>query len=132
MVDVHSQHIALGCASERPVDEGMTMPGNIGCEHTDLAISDLASRACILPTDPAGRLALLEKTGLIKHQDGIGIGQRLKRIIAHDVAQGLRVPASATQDRLLPLGAGIASRLRTHPSRLASFFPQQAVQKLSR
>ena len=108
------------------------MPGDIGCEHTDLAIGDLASRTCILPTNTAGRLALLEKTGLIKHENGIGIAQRLKRIIAHDVAQGIRVPASATQDRLLPPRARIASRLRTHPSRLASFFPQQAVQKLSR
>jgi hypothetical protein len=80
--------------TERPVHDGMTMPGNMGCEHTDLAIGDLAGRTCILPTDPARCLALLEKTGLIKHENGIGIRQCLKRVTAHDVAQGIRVPAS--------------------------------------
>lgn len=38
-------------------------------------------------------------------------------------------PAPAAQDRLLPPGSEIACRIRTHPSCLTSFFPQQAVQK---
>lgn len=73
---------------ERPVYEGMTMPGDIGCEHTDLTIGDLASRTCILPTNTARCLALLEKAVrrandsldhslarlTIKHENGIGIG----------------------------------------------------------
>ena len=59
---------------ERPINDGMTTPEDIGCEHTDLAIGNLASRTGILPTDTAGRLALLEKAGLIKHENGIGIG----------------------------------------------------------
>jgi len=82
-----------------------------------------------LPGDAAGRLALLQKSGLVDHQHGIVIGQRLQRIIANDVTQGIGAPPPAPQDRLLPPGAGIARRFRTHPARLAPLLAQQTVQE---
>ncbi len=43
----------------------MTVARDVGGEHTNLAIGDLARRPGILPTNATGRLALLEKAGLI-------------------------------------------------------------------
>ena len=111
---------------ERPVDEGMAMTRHIGGEHTDLAIGDLARRARVLPRHTARRLALLQKTGLVDDQNRVLIGKRFQRVFAHDVAQGIRIPPPAAQDRLLTPWAGIARRLRAHPARLARLVAQQA------
>ena len=46
-----------------------------------------------------------------------------------DIAQGISIPIHATQDRLLPPWAGIASRLCAHPTGLALLISQQAFQK---
>jgi hypothetical protein len=59
---------------ERPVDEGMTVPGHVGGEDPDLAVGDLAGRARVLARDTAGGLALLEKAGLIENQHRLPIG----------------------------------------------------------
>jgi hypothetical protein len=80
---------------ERPLDEGMPVPRNVADEHADLTVDDLACRACILPGDAARRFALLEKPGLIDHQHGVVIGQRLDCITPDDVAQSMSIPASS-------------------------------------
>src|SRR3954451_19413157 len=49
----------------------MAAPRDIGCEHPDLAVGDLARRAGVLPSHAAGGLALLQKTGLVNHQNGV-------------------------------------------------------------
>src|SRR5271154_2613971 len=43
-----------------------------------------------------------------------------------------RVPIPATQDRLLPPWAGIAGRLRAHPTCLALLVPEQTFKKQAR
>src|SRR5688500_6165454 len=53
----------------------------------------------------------------------------LDDIVAHDIAQGIRVPISTTQNRLLPPGARIACRLRAHPTGLARLISEQAFQE---
>src|SRR6202035_4837879 len=49
--------------------------------------------------------------------------------IVHDIAQGISVPVSTTQNRLLPPWAGIASRLRAHPTGLALLISEQTFQE---
>jgi hypothetical protein len=117
---------------QRPVDEGVAVPGHVGGEDPDLAVGDLAGRARVLPRHAAGRLALLQKAGLVEHQHGIPVGQRLQRVVAHKLAQRIRLPAAAAQDRLLPPGAGVARRFRPHPARLAPLRPEEAVQEQTR
>src|SRR6202035_2593102 len=53
----------------------------------------------------------------------------LDDIVVHDIAQGISVPVSTTQDRLLPPWAGIASRLRAHPTGLALLISEQTFQE---
>ena len=60
------------------------MARHIGREHANLAVGDLAGRAGVLPTNAAGRLALLEKAGLIDHQNSIVGSKLLNDIVAHD------------------------------------------------
>src|ERR1700682_3120201 len=83
----------------------------------------------ILPRYSARRLALLEKAGLVDHDDRIVIRQMLNDIIADDIAQAISIPIPATQDRLLPPRTGIASRLRAHPTGFALLISEQAFQK---
>src|SRR3954468_24385091 len=101
------------------VDEGMPVPGDIGREHADLTVGDLAGRARVLAPHPAGGPPLLEKAGLVYDQHRTRIGQGLKGIVAHQIAQRLGVPLSPAEQRLLAPGARIARRLRPHPARLA-------------
>src|SRR6478672_7224536 len=49
----------------------------------------------------------------------------LDDIVVHDIAQGISVPVSTTQNRLLPPWAGIASRLRAPPTGLALLISEQ-------
>src|SRR3982750_1171535 len=53
----------------------------------------------------------------------------LDDIVVHDIAQGISVPVSPTQNRLLPPWAGIASRLRAHPTGLALLISEQTFQE---
>src|SRR5438105_8490268 len=53
----------------------------------------------------------------------------LDDIVVHDIAQGISVPVSTTQNRLLPPWAGIASRLRAHPTSLALLISEQTFQE---
>ena len=116
---------------KRPIDEGVTVTRHIGGEDADLTIGDLARRTRVLARNSARRLALLQKTGLVDDQNRILISQRFQRVIAHDVAQRIRVPPPAAEDRLLTPRTGIARRFRAHPAGLARFVPQKSVEKLS-
>ena len=49
----------------------------------------------------------------------------LKDIVAHDIAQGISVPVSTTQNRLLPPWARITNRLRARPTGLALLISEQ-------
>src|SRR5438309_6535476 len=53
----------------------------------------------------------------------------LEDIVAHDIAQGISVPISTTQNCLLPPWARIASRLRAHPAGLALLVSEQTFQE---
>src|ERR1700737_3119197 len=114
---------------QRAIDERMTVARNVGSEDADLAVRDLARGTSVLPRHPARRLALLEKAGLVDHEDRIVIRQMLDDIIADDIAQGISIPIHASQDRLLPPWAGIASRLRAHTPGLSLLTSEQAFQE---
>src|SRR5437762_13502497 len=53
----------------------------------------------------------------------------LEDIVAHDIAQGISVPISTTQNCLLTPWARIASRLRAHPTGLALLISEQTFQE---
>src|SRR6266568_5324604 len=114
---------------QRAIDECMTVARNVGSEDSDLAVRDLACGTSVLPPYSARCLALLEKAGLVDHQDRIVIRQMLDDIVADDIAQSIRIPIPATQDRLLPPWARIASCLRAHPTGLALLIAEQTFQK---
>src|SRR6476620_1620152 len=97
---------------QRTIDQRMTVARNIGREDSDLAVRDLARRTSVLPRYSARRLALFEKAGLVDHEHRIVIRQMLDDIVAYDIAHSISSPIPATQDRLLPPWAGIASSLR--------------------
>src|SRR5258708_37852079 len=80
---------------QRAVDERMTVARNVGSEDPDLAVRDLACRTSVLPRHSARRFALLEKAGVVDHEDRIVIRQMLDDIIAYDIAQGIRIPIHA-------------------------------------
>src|SRR6195256_1213003 len=107
----------------------MTVARNVGSEDSDLAVRDLARGTSVLPRHSARRLALLEKAGPVNHEDRIVTRQMLDDIITYDIAQGISIPSHATQDRLLPPWAGIASRLRAHPTGLALLISEQTFQE---
>ena len=73
MAASHSSRVTRPCFRQVKcsVDEGVTMPGNIGRKSADLTVSDLASRAGVLTANDAGGLALLEESGLVDDQDRI-------------------------------------------------------------
>src|SRR3984893_15013567 len=114
---------------QRAVDESMTVARNVGREDADLAVRDLARRTSVLTRHAARRLALFEKAGLIDHEDRVIVRQILDDIVADDIAQGIRIPIPATQDRLLPPWARIACGLSAHPTGLALLISEQAFQK---
>src|SRR5450631_2900193 len=72
---------------QRAIDERMAMARNIGGEHADLAVRNLACGTSILPRHAARRIALLEKAGLVDDEDRIVICQMLDDIVADDIAQ---------------------------------------------
>src|SRR5450631_378509 len=90
----------------------MNAARNVGRKDSDLAVRDLACGTRILPPHSARGLALLEKAGLLDHQDRVVIRQMLDDIIADDIAQSISIPVTATQDRLLPPWTWIAGCLR--------------------
>jgi hypothetical protein len=114
---------------EPTVDEGVASIRYVNGEHADLAVGDLACRAGVLALHPAGRGALLEKAGLIDDQHGIRCRQGLERVVAHQIAQRVGLPAAAAEHGLLPPGTGITGRLGTHPAGLAPLRPEQPVQE---
>ena len=98
------------------VDEGVAALVDITGENADLAIRDLARRARVLTPDAAGSLALFQEPRLVDDENRIVVGQRLQRIMAHDVAQRISVPEAATQNGLLPPRTGSpAASARIHP-----------------
>ena len=117
---------------QRAIDERMTVARNVGSEDSDLAVRDLARGTRVLPPHSARGLALLEKAGLVDHQDRIVIRQMLDDIIADDIAQSIGITIPPTQDRLLPPRARIASRFRAHPTSFALLIPEQTFQKKAR
>jgi hypothetical protein len=69
---------------------------------------------------------------LVNDQHRVALGQRLKGIVTHNIAQRVGIPVAAPQHRLLAPGTGIASGLRSHPPRLAALRSQQRVQESRR
>jgi hypothetical protein len=107
----------------------MPFARDIGREHADLAVGDLARGAGVLPRHTAGCLALLQKARLVNHQDGVILRQVFKRILAYDVAQRIGIPATPPQDRLLPPGTRVTGRFGPHPACLAPLLPQQPIKE---
>src|ERR1700757_1545014 len=96
----------------------MAMPRHIASEYANLAIGDFACRASVLTCHPARRLTLLQKAGLVDHQNRVFIAKRFQRVLSYDVAQRVSIPSSPPKDCLLAPRALIPGRLRPHPTRL--------------
>ena len=105
------------------------MARNVGGENADLAVRDLARRAGILPRYAARGFALFQKAGFVDHQHRIIAGEALDNIVAHQIAQRVRVPTVSAQKFLLPPRTRIARGLRAHPSGLAPLLAKQPVDK---
>src|SRR6476660_8754233 len=95
---------------ERPIDESMAVTRHVGSKNTDLTVRNFARRTSILPRYSARCLALLEKAGLIDHQHRVLVGKMLSDIVAHHIAQSIRIPPVTAQNRLLPPWPRIARR----------------------
>jgi hypothetical protein len=117
---------------EGAIDEGMAVPGYVGGKHPDLAVGDLAGRPGVLAPHAARRLTLLKEACFVDHQHRIRVGQRLERILAHHVAQRIRIPPAAAKDGLLTPRPTITCRLGSHPPCLASLRPEQAIKEQTR
>lgn len=117
---------------QRPVDEGMPFGRDVGGEHADLTVRHLTRRPGVMAPHTTRRLALLQEPSLIDDQHRIIGAEMLDGIVAHDVAQSIRIPPPAAQDRLLAPWPGIASSLAAHPSGLAPLIAQQSIQKAVR
>ena len=91
----------------------MTVARNVGREHSDLAVRDLARRTSVLPRHCARCPAVLEKAGFVDYEYRIVIRQMLDDIVAYNIAQGIGVPMPATEDCLLPPWAGVRYRMRS-------------------
>jgi hypothetical protein len=129
MRGVHSRDIVSPSFRQiqSAVDEGMAVPRHIGGEDADLTIGDLAGRPRLLATNPARGFPLLEEARLVDHENGLIVGERLKGIVADDVAQILGIPPATPEDRLSSPWSGIARCFGTQPSCLALLGTQQAV-----
>jgi hypothetical protein len=75
---------------------------------------------------------LLEKAGLVDDQHRIRRSQHLKRILAHQVAQVVRIPVAAAEHGLLAPRARIPGGFGAHPAGLAPLGPEQPIEKGSR
>ena len=58
--------------------------------------------------------ALLQEPGLADDQHRVVRAKMFDDVVAHDVAQSIRIPPPAPQDRLLAPRPAIASRLGAH------------------
>jgi len=96
------------------------------------AASRWGASAQVLSRHPARPLALLQEAGLVDDENRVRIRQRLKGIVPHDVAQGVRIPATSPEHSLLTPGPRITGRLRPHPARLAPLIAQQTIEKQAR
>jgi hypothetical protein len=83
----------------------------------------------MMPSNAARRLALLEEAVFVDDQHGIALGQRLKHIVAHNIAQRVGIPVAAAQHCLLAPRTDAAGGLRPHPARLAPLWPKQRVKE---
>ena len=99
---------------------GVLLPGRMTCiDAADARKSSTAStsRLTVIPTiwatakslaswklgklarDPARRLALFQKAGLIDNQNRVLIAQRFQCILTRHIAQCVGIPSSSAQDR---------------------------------
>src|SRR5260370_7249691 len=77
------------------IDERMTVARNVGREHSDLAVLDLARRTSVLPRHCARRLALLEKAGFVDYESRIVIRPMPDDILASNTSQSIAAPIPA-------------------------------------
>lgn len=100
-----------------PVDEGAALVRDVSRKHADLAVRDLTRRSGVLPTTPTRVQALPEKARLVDHQHGSGQGERLKRIVAHHVPQGIGLLVAAAEHRLMwrqgPGSPAVSARIQS-------------------
>ena len=72
---------------QRPVDEGVVTMRSISREYADLAVRDLAGRDGILAANNAGCLALLQKDGVIIHQNSFAGSEVFIGIVAQPIGR---------------------------------------------
>src|SRR5215210_3185354 len=103
------------------------MAASIGEENADLAVLDAPRRAGGLALDPGRLGALLEKAGLIQHQDRVVVTQVLDHVGAQIIPQRIGVPVNAREELLHAVWRGVAGRLGEVPAVLPLQGGQQAL-----
>ena len=115
-----------------PVEQHAAVPARIAQEHADLAVLDPAGGPCTLSRDAGRLLAFLQKTGLVEHQDGIGIAELFDNIGLQVVPHSVGVPPRARQKLLDTIRRAVAGRFGQLPAVLALDRRQQAAKIGSR
>jgi hypothetical protein len=90
-----------------------------------MTVGDLAGRHGVLAGHAAGGLALLGDAGLVDDKDRVRLGERLDRIVAHRVAQGIRIPPGPAEQRLPMPRARITRGFWPHLAGLAPLGPSR-------
>ena len=117
---------------EASIDQRLSETARVRQKNADLRILDPARRPRILPSHPDRVLALLHKTRLVDDQNTIRIAKRLNDIVPNLVAQRVRRPQAAAQQRLDPIRPLKAGLLGHQPTRLALHPRQQPVDERAR
>src|SRR4051794_31999137 len=103
------------------------MAAGVAKENADLAVLDAPCRAGVLAVDPGRLGALLEKAGLIQHQDRGGVTQVLDHVGAQIIAERIGVPVNAREELLHAVRGVVAGRLGEVPAVLPLQGGQQAL-----
>ena len=113
-----------------PVQQRPAPGAGIGQENANLTVLDPSRRAAVLTLHPNGLAALLEKPGLVYHQNPTGVAQMLHNIVPEVIPDQVRIPPVVVQQALHSIGSGVARLLRQLPAVLSLHGTEQSPQSL--
>jgi hypothetical protein len=104
----------------------VAVSARIGQEHCDLCILDPTSGSGVLAPDTDGVHALLQITGLVDHQDPVGVAEPVDDDLAHIVTHRVGVPLRPVQQPLHRVRATMRGLLGQLPAGLDLKVGEQA------
>ncbi|KGJ06269.1 hypothetical protein IT41_03685 [Paracoccus halophilus] len=130
LIDPHQHMVIADRIPRRPADEKLWPTTFLPTQHRSLSASNKQAESDIWIFFNSRQGIIFLPGSPINRQHRIRIRQRFQRIVAEDVTQGIGIPLSATQYRLLPPGCLVAGSLCPHPPGLAPFLARKATEKL--